>query len=120
MQIDEIVHSCSNAHVARAALVCIGGDFALRIERAAFEHGVPAGVFASLAVRKFGRTAHPQDRAVIARAISGVDQPVLHGLRAIIEMVLEAGEDDDEDDDGGDFAPCAPQRAANWRGPAPA
>jgi hypothetical protein len=99
VQIDELFHSCSNAHVARAALASIGGDLALRVERAAFIHGVPAGVFAAVAVRKFGRAARPQERAMIVRAMCGADQPILRGLRVILETVIEAGSDDDDGED---------------------
>ena len=116
MQIDEILHSCANAHVARAALVSIGGDFAVRVERAAFEYGLTPGAFAAVAVRKFSQTAHPETRVRVARAMCGADQPVLHGLRVILETVLEAGED--EDDVGADEKPR--RRAADlWTAPSP-
>ena len=110
MQIDEILHSCANAHVARAALVSIGGDFAVRVERAAFEYGLTPGAFAAVAVRKFGQTAHPDTRVRVARAMCGADQPVLRGLRVILETVLEAGEDADDMDD----EPEPRRRRGDW------
>ena len=52
----EIVRTCSNAHVAQAAVASIGGDFARRF------------------------------------AARGADQPILTGLRHILDRGLSAGE----------------------------
>ena len=57
--------------------------------------------FAAIAVRKFGRSARPEDMRVVAHAMAGSDQPVLNGLRTILETVLDAQDEDefDEEDD---------------------
>lgn len=99
MQITEVLHSCSNAHVAEAAILSIGGSFASRLERVAFSQGVTPGVFAAIAVRKFGRLARPEDMRVVAHAMAGSDQPVLNGLRTILESVLDAQDEDEFDEE---------------------
>jgi hypothetical protein len=46
----------------------------------------------------------------VARAMCGADQPVLRGLRVILETVLEAGEDADDMDD----EPEPRRRRGDW------
>lgn len=99
MQINEIVNSCSNAHVASAALASIGGDLVERVAKLAHLQGLTPGTFTAIAVRDFGRDAQPEARAVIRRAMCGADQPILRGLRMILESVLEAAEEDSDIDE---------------------
>lgn len=99
MQINEIVNSCSNAHVASAALASIGGDLVARVARLAHLQGLTPGMFTAMAVRDFGRDAPSEARAVIRRALCGADQPILRGLRMILERVLEEAEEDSDVDE---------------------
>lgn len=99
MQITEVLHTCSNAYVAQAAVVSIGGEFASRLSRAANTHGVLPGVYAAIAVRNFEKSARPEERHSVARAMAGDDQPVLRGLRTILEGVLDAQDEDPLDDE---------------------
>lgn len=99
MQINEIVNSCSNAHVASAALASIGGDLVARVARLAHLQGLTPGMFTAMAVRDFGRDAPSEARAVIRRAMCGADQPILRGLRMILERVLEEAEEDSDVDE---------------------
>jgi hypothetical protein len=89
MLIDEIVHTCSNEHVAKAAVASIGLAFASRVKCAADLHGVSIGVFAARAVREFGEDTEPLERRAIDRAIHKTDQPILRGLQIILERQLE-------------------------------
>ena len=49
MIVREIVLTCSNPHVARAAVASIGGDFARRFCRDAANRRLSTGLLASLA-----------------------------------------------------------------------
>jgi len=102
----EIVLTCSNPHVARAAVASIGGNFARRISRAAAKRNLTSGAFAAWLVRRFSRHAGDGDWEGVDVATRGADQPILSGLRYILERGAEL-EEDDSDPAGG------------WRAPAP-
>jgi hypothetical protein len=89
MLMDDIFHSCSHEKVAQAAVACIGGPFADRVRHVAAHHGVTPGAFAASAVRRFDRTASGDARDILRRALSGDDQPLLRGLRLIVEPSLD-------------------------------
>ncbi len=85
MNVREIVRTCSNPHVAHAAVASIGGDFARRFFRDAETRSLPSGLFASRLVQDFDRRAGAGDWAVLDRTIRGADMPILCGLRHILE-----------------------------------
>ncbi|MCX7900179.1 MAG: hypothetical protein N2444_08885 [Methylocystis sp.] len=89
MLIADLIHSCSNDKVAQAALACIGGRFADRVRAAAHEKGVSVGKFVAFAVRDFARRADEAAHAALREKISGDDQPLLMGLRVVLEPALE-------------------------------
>ena len=89
MIVREIIATCSNPHVARAAVQSIGGDFACRFERRAASHGLSSGLYAARLVRAFAREANDQDWEGVDEATHGVDQPILSGLRALLERALD-------------------------------
>ncbi len=88
----EIVRTCSNALVARAALVSIGGDFAERFAADASRRDLPSGVFAARLVRDFAIKAGDEEREGVCEATRGADQPILSGLRYILDRRLRAEE----------------------------
>ena len=90
MLIKEIVNSCSNDHVAQAALGSIGGTFAARIEALAEREGLKGGTFAAGHVASFKSTASARDWTALSDAIRCHDQPVLAGLRHILETAIAA------------------------------
>ena len=97
MVIADMIHSCSNANVAEAAVCCIGGEFAERVHAAARKNGVNAGR--------------------LNRKIAGADQPVLRGLVHVLEPALE--EDASFfDDEGSAFGRGALSGAAHLESPA--
>ncbi len=104
MIVREIVLTCSNPHVARAAVASIGGNFARRISRDAAKRNLSSGVFAARLVRHFSRNARDRDWEGVDEATRGADQPILSGLR----YILERGANLDEDD-------CDP--VEGWRAP---
>ena len=90
----EIVRTCSNAHVARAAVASIGGEFAERFAASASRRDLPSGVLAARLVRAFATKADDEERERVDKATRGADQPILIGLRHILDRGLraEAGE----------------------------
>jgi hypothetical protein len=115
MIVREIVRTCSNPHVARAAVASIGGDFARRFTRDAAKRNLTSGLFAANLVRRFSRHAGERDWVGVGEATRGADQPILSGLRYILEHGAELG-DDDADPEWGWLAsaPMASCRQA-WR-----
>ncbi len=91
----EIVTTCSNPHVARAAVASIGGDFARQFSREAADRRLSSGMLASRLVGGFARTASDSDWEEVEDAIRGADTPILAGLRRILEYGLEFGKDED-------------------------
>jgi hypothetical protein len=96
MIVREIVLTCSNPHVARAAVASIGGDFARRLSRDAAKRNLTSGVFAAGLVRRFSRRAADGDWQGVGEATRGADQPVLSGLRYILDRGRELDDDDSE------------------------
>jgi hypothetical protein len=91
MLVTDLIHSCSNDKVAQAATFCIGGAFVERVRAAARKNGVSEGRFVAVIMRDFALRADDQIRAELAREINGCDQPILHGLRQVVEAALEDG-----------------------------
>jgi|SRR5208337_2635552 len=89
MIVREIVSTCSNPHVASAAIASIGGDFARRFERDAASRKLSSGILASCLVRHFVRRADDSDWQGVGEATRGADTPILTGLRYILERSLE-------------------------------
>lgn len=101
MLIADMLHSCSNEEVALAAVACIGGVFADRVQAAARRNGLNAGRFVAVVVRDFGRRATDEAVAGLRERIAGADQPLLQGLRHILEPAVLEGAfffDDDPSD----------------------
>jgi hypothetical protein len=85
VSIDEIVHSCSNEKVAQAAVASLGFAFASRVRAEAEGHGVTMGAFAARVVHEFGKAADAGERRAVIRVMDKADQPILCGLRFILE-----------------------------------
>ena len=94
MIVREILRTCSNPHVARAAVASIGGDLARRVSRDAAKRNLTSGLFAADLVRRFSRAAGASDWEGVDEATRGADQPILSGLRYILEHGAELGESD--------------------------
>ncbi len=89
MIVREIIATCSNPHVARAAINSIGGDFARRLDRQAADRNLSSGRFAERLVRKFATKADEADWDGVWEAIRGSEMPVLSGLRYLLERACE-------------------------------
>ena len=93
MLIQEIILTCSHAAVAQAALASMGGSFAARFETHADGLGIEAGTLAADAVRRYAKKARRYELSLLRDAIVGHDQPVLAGLRHILEASLQVQDD---------------------------
>ncbi len=91
MVIADMIHSCSNAHVAQAAVNCVGGAFAERVAVVADRNGMNVGRFVAIVMRDFARRASHETLEVLRDRIVGADQPLLRGLVHIVEPALEDG-----------------------------
>jgi len=87
----EIVRTCSNVHIARAALASIGGEFAARFAADATRRDLPSDVLSARMVRAFAIHAADDERRTVEAVTRGADQPVLVGLRYILAKGLGAG-----------------------------
>jgi len=90
MILREIVHTCSNAHVARAALASIGGDFAIQFAADASRRNISVGALAARMVKEFSTSAADEEWGGVDEAVRGADQPILSGLRYILSHGLGA------------------------------
>jgi hypothetical protein len=115
MIVREIVWTCSNPHVARAAVASIGGAFAQRISRDAAKRNLSSGLFAASLVRRFSRHAGERDWAGVGLAVRGADQPILSGLRYILERGVDLDEDDAEPEPDWRAVALASSGCAAWR-----
>ncbi len=86
----EIVRTCSNAHVAHAAVASIGGEFARRFVADAWRRDLTSGVLAARLVRAFAVKADDEEWQGVDAAARGADQPILSGLRYILDRGLRA------------------------------
>jgi hypothetical protein len=93
MILQEIVHTCSNPHVARAALASIGGDFEADFTARASRRNMPVGVLAACLVTEFSIKAAGPEWDGVDEAARGADQPILSGLRYILSHALRQKND---------------------------
>jgi len=90
VSIDEIVHTCSNEKVAQAAVASLGFDFARRVRIEAESHGTTTGALVARLVHEFRETSGMDDCRAIKLAMVKADQPLLSGLRVLLETRLES------------------------------
>ncbi len=81
----EIVHTCSNSDVARAAIQSIGGEFARRFADDASRRNLTAGAWGARLVREFASNADEIALREVDTVAQGADHPILCGLRHILE-----------------------------------
>jgi hypothetical protein len=89
----EIVHTCSNEKVARAAVVSLGIEFARKVDATARLNGLSVGAFAAHTVRQFDRSVGELERQALRDAMRGTDQPILFGLHRILQTAMTTGSD---------------------------
>ena len=85
----EIVHTCSHAEVARAAVDSIGGEFAKAFAKEAERRNLPRGQYAAQLVSEFAAGADEVDMQRVAKAAAETDLPLLSGLRYILATACD-------------------------------
>lgn len=93
--IAEIIHTCSHEKVAHAAVVSVGPDFAGKVGVTADAHGLSIGAFTARTVRDFEKRVGEPEKQALRALMDRSDQPILTGLRHILEpvMLLEGGDE---------------------------
>ncbi len=88
MDARDVVHACSNASVAQAAVFSIGGAFVTQFASEAHRRHLGCGPYAARLVRDFARTAGEAEWTRANSAARGVELPVLSCLRFILDHGL--------------------------------
>jgi len=88
MLLHKIVHSCSNVHVAGAAVMSIDNDFASSFSVEASHRNMSAGEFAALVIKEFSAKASSEELDGLVEAARQSDQPILSGLRYILSRIF--------------------------------
>ena len=88
MKLRALIHSCSNEHVARAALNSIGGDFAVRVAAEAARREIPCGSYVAQSVREFEGASELRVWAAAERVMHSSEQPILAGLYFVLDHRL--------------------------------
>lgn len=89
MLIADLIHSCSNENVAQAAIASIGGDLAKQALLCAKKHNLTVGRLVSNIVRNFDLRSDASAKIALQDQILGHDQPILRGLKALLEAAIE-------------------------------
>jgi hypothetical protein len=88
--IAEIIHTCSHEKVAQAAVASLGSEFAGKVGVTAGTFGLSVGAFAARAVREFEKSVGEQEKQALRAIMDRTDQPILTGLQAILQPIVEA------------------------------
>lgn len=91
MRVMDVLHSCSHGPVAEAAIVSIGGCFAVRVRSSAAARGQSVGDFTSQHVRGFTECASERDWRLIAARMEKADLALLAGLEAVVTRMMDGG-----------------------------
>jgi hypothetical protein len=87
--IAEIIHTCSHEKVAQAAVASMGSDFAGKVGVTAGAFGLSIGAFAARAVREFEKSVGEPEKKALRAVMDRTDQPILTGLQAILQPIVE-------------------------------
>ncbi len=88
MKLRAVIHSCSNEQVARAALISIGGELAVRVAAEAARREISCGSYVALSVRDFEHDSDLRVWGAAERATDSTEQPILAGLYFILDHCL--------------------------------
>ena len=84
----KLARTCSIPQVAEAAVVSIGGDLARHTSLKAARSGMSRGAYVADMVSAFEREADLRAWARAEQETRGMDQPILAGLRHLLEKSL--------------------------------
>jgi hypothetical protein len=90
MLIEEIIRTCANENVAKAAVVSLGTRFAGDVEDTALACGLTIGSYAARSVERFARDGDEATLRAVIAAMQGSQEPLLAGLHRILSSRLAA------------------------------
>jgi hypothetical protein len=99
MRTTELFRTCSNEHVASAALSCIGGALERRVEKAAHRAGISRGAYVVRLLLDYERQADLKRRNILQQGMARQEMPILAGLQHVIESALEGAWDGETRDE---------------------
>ena len=88
MLVSEVLHSCAHRHVAEAAVLSIGGEFAMAVRQRAQHAGLSVGDFTAARVQQFSRRASERDWRLVTAQMHGEDLALLSGLRIVMQRMM--------------------------------
>lgn len=88
MLVSEVLRSCAHRHVAEAAVLSIGGDFASEVRAKAGHAGLSVGDFTAARVQQFSRHASERDWHLVTARMHGEDLALLSGLRFVMQRMM--------------------------------
>ena len=88
MLVKEIVRTCVNENVARAAVASLGRRFAVDVAEAATISGMTVGGFTALSVRRFAHHGEEGELRSVVAAMNNSQEPLLAGLHRILCVTL--------------------------------
>jgi hypothetical protein len=89
MRTSELFRTCSNEHVASAALACIGGALQRRVESAARRAGISRGEYVVHLLLDYERKADLKRKKALQLGMDQHEMPILAGLQHVVEIALE-------------------------------
>jgi hypothetical protein len=92
MKMRLLVHTCSNEHVASAALRSIGGEFPARVALEADRCGKSVGAYVAQTLGDFERDADLIVWGQAERCSRNADQPLLAALYFVLDHALRRHE----------------------------
>lgn len=98
MKLRALIRSCSNEHVARAALLSIGGEFAARVAAEADRRQTSCGGYVAQSLRDFERNSDLRLWFAAERVMHSSEQPILAGLYFILDHCLAHARSSDHRD----------------------
>ena len=91
MKLRLLIHTCSNEHVARAAVRSLGGELAARVAREADRCGKSVGAYVADILRDFERSSDLTVWGQAERSSRDADQPLLAALYFVLDHTLRTG-----------------------------
>ena len=87
-----LIHTCSNEHVARAAVRSLGGELAARVSREADRRGKSVGAYVAETLHDFECGSDLRVWGQAERSSRDADQPLLAALYFVLDHTLRSGE----------------------------
>lgn len=90
MLLGEVLRTCANRKVAKAAVQSIGQRFACEVEAKARRRAMGVGQYVSETVAQFARCGDEAALRSVRMAMEGAQEPVLAGLQRVMSIAMAA------------------------------